>query len=812
MRMRHRLGLITLVCCAPVLSHPAFAQFSQQGPMLVGTGAVGPASQGYSVSLSADGNTAIVGGWADNGDHLGAAWIWTKRGGVWSQQGPKLVGSGALGQSEQGISVSISGDGNTVIVGGPGDNNDTGAAWIWVRNGAVWTQQSKLVGSGAIGPAIQGVSVSLSSDGNTAIVGGPGDNAHGSIGVLGDGAAWVWTRTGGVWTQQSKLIGSGAAGRDWQGYSVSLSADGNTAIVGGPNGTSGVGAAWVWTRSAGIWTQQGTKLVDSGTIGSTNQGDSVSLSADGNTAIIGGFDGNAGIGAGWIWTRSGAVWTLQGPKLVGSGSEGRYNDQGKSVSISADGNTAMVGGYLDNSGIGAVWVWTKSGGVWTQQGPKLVGSGVVGESHQGYSVSLSADGSTAIVGGEFDNDGAGAAWVWNRNGETWSQESIKLIGSGAEGPVFQGFGVSMSTDGKTAIFGGIHDNSTEGATWIWTRNGEAWTQQGNKLVGSGAAGTGYQGSSVSLSADGNTAIVGGPADNSYLGATWIWTRSGGVWTQQSVKLVGSGATPIAYQGFSVSLSADGNTAIIGGPYDHNYVGAAWVWTRTGGVWTQQGPKLVGSGAVDGPAQQGYSVSLSADGNTAVVGGIFDDGNVGAVWIWTRNDGLWTQQGSKLVGSGAYGISLQGTSVSLSADGNTVIVGGAYDDGNAGAAWVWTRNGGAWTQQGSKLVGSGAVGNAEQGSSVSLSSDGNVAIIGGPADNRNAGATWAWTRNGGVWYQQSNKLVGLEASPNAGQGRSVSVSGDGKTAIIGGPGQDHDAGAAWIFASRPVPQRRHATKP
>ena len=73
-------------------------------------------------------------------------------------------------------------------------------------------------------------------------------------------------------------------------------------------------------------------------------------------------------------------------------------------------------------------------------------------------------------------------------------------------------------------------------------------------------------------------------------------------------------------------------------------------------------------------------------------------------------------------------------MSLSADGNTAIVGGDDDNGDAGAAWVWTRSGGVWTQQGTKLVGSGAVGTAAQGSSVSLSADGNTAIVGGLCDN------------------------------------------------------------------------------
>ena len=122
------------------------------------------------------------------------------------------------------------------------------------------------------------------------------------------------------------------------------------------------------------------------------------------------------------------------------------------------------------------------------------------------------------------------------------------------------------------------------------------------------------------------------------GAAWVWTRSGGVWTQQGSKLVGTGAVGAANQGYSVSLSADGNTAIVGGSETMVDAGAAWVWTRSGGVWTQQGSKLVGTGAV-GSAGQGISVSLSADGNTAMVGGYADNaGMLGPSRYSHHNDG------------------------------------------------------------------------------------------------------------------------------------------------------------------------------
>ncbi len=382
-------------------------------------------------------------------------------------------------------------------------------------------------------------------------------------------------------------------------------------------------------------------------------------------------------------------------------------------------------------------------------GSKVVGGDVIGPAEQGWSVALSADGRTAIVGGLVDNKLTGAAWVYSREETTWTQQSSKLVGTGAIGGAGQGVSVALSADGNTAIVGGPYDNKSTGAAWIYIRTGGAWTQQGSKLVGAGAIGKAAQGSSVALSADGDTAIVGGPEDNGYGGAVWVYIRSDGVWTQQGNKLVGVGAVGNAGQGAAVALSADGNTAIIGGVADNANTGAAWVFVRNGGVWAQQGRKLVGTGAM-GSALQGRSVALSADGNTAIVGGPQDNEYVGAAWVYNRSGGIWSQQGRKLVGNGAVGHASQGHSVALSGDGHTAMVGGPQDNAYAGAAWVYGLGGTVWTQQGGKLVGAGAIGNARQGSSVGLSADGNTAIAGGLSDNRLTGAAWVHTRKGDTW--------------------------------------------------------------
>jgi hypothetical protein len=381
----------------------------------------------------------------------------------------------------------------------------------------------------------------------------------------------------------------------------------------------------------------------------------------------------------------------------------------------------------------------------------------------------------------------------------------KLVGSGAVGAAQQGTSVAVSADGNTLLVGGPHDNNSTGCAWVYTRSAGVWTQQA-RLIAADAIGPASQGTSVALSADGNTAIVGGPADNGYVGAAWVFTRSGGVWRRQT-KLVGTGAVGSARQGSAIALSADGNTAALGGPLDSALDGAVWVFARSGTAWTQQGPKLVGSitppFTQPGKARQGYAVALSADGDTLIFGGPSADVVTGAAWVFARSHGVWLQQGPRLVGAGTTGDASQGQSVAISGDGNTALVGGPADGANRGAAWVFTRSAGVWTQQGGRLVGSGRVGDSLQGTSVALSAFGNVALVAGTGDNSNAGAAWIFTRSHGIWKQLGTKLVGVGASGNALQGDAAALSLDGNTAVLGGPPDAGDTGAAWVFVN-PAP--------
>jgi hypothetical protein len=893
--------------------------WTQQGSKLTGTGESGEGRFGSSVALSSDGNTALIGAPFDNkGD--GAAWVFTRSEGKWTQQGSKLVGTEQKGNSVFGFSVALSSNGNTALMGGPSD------ARIVETEGEV-TEKSKIVKGISsttgieVGTEVGGEKIPIETHVVNVISSKEVElskEAEGSGKVKLTftttlGAAWVFTRAAETWTQQAKLaVASGELGPGRLGKSVALSGDGNTALLGGPGDNSRAGAAWVFTFSASKWEQQ-AKLAEPlnsksekeeitsealpGELGASVALASNATSGTANTALLGAPGDNKGVGAAWVYTGSGSSWTKQGAKLTGSGEvseepgekkfPGRF---GASVALSSAESgtatsTALIGGPGDSKGVGAAWVFTRSSSTWSQQA-ELKGTGEVSSEafpgEFGASVALSSNGNTALMGGPGDSSNFGAAWAFTRSETTWTQQGSKLTGTGASGHSKGGLGssVALSSDGNTALIGGPEDGA--GAAWVFTRSGSTWTQQGSKLTGAEEVGEAVKfGASVALSSDGNTALIGGPGDariveregevtekltivkglpstsgifietgvsgakiesgtvvasvlgehevelskavegagsatvkekltftKASVGSTWVFTRSGSTWSQQGSKLSGGEEVGEAVKfGDSVALSATGNTALIGGPSDKGLTGATWVFLRNSeGKWTQWGPKLTGTGASGSIIEFGSSVALSSDGNTALIGGPFDGAvspkfePLGAAWVFARSGSTWSQLGSKLTGGvEEKGGGEFGTSLALSANGSTALIGGSLDNSELGASWVFTRSGSTWTQQGAKLTGTGESGKAEFGSSVALSSEGNTALIGGLFDSSQAGATWLFTRNSKSEWAQQEKLTGSGAAGTIiNFGASVALSSEGNTALIGGPGDAGHTGAAWVL--------------
>jgi len=778
--------------------------------LLAGTGAnVGRNGFGTAIGISSDGNTMVVGAsWNCCSGSYGTAWTYARSGNTWTQQGcklPSLIGNICI-PVYSGNSIAFRSNTIAIGYGVP----VTCGVYISTVSGNTWTPQGiKLTGTGNVGNARQGNSVALSSCGNTLAVGGPDDNTC-------IGATWIFTRSGNTWTQQgSKLVGNSVSGTSRQGNSVALSSCGNTLAVGGPNDNTNIGATWIFTRSGNTWTQQGSKLVGNSVCGTSRQGNSVSLGSCGNTLAVGGSSDNTCMGATWIFTRSGNTWTQQGSKLVGNGVSG-ISRQGSSVALSSCGNTLAVGGTGDNSCIGATWIFTRSGNTWTQQCSKLVGNSVCGTSRQGSSVALSLCGNKVAIGGpngaRFFN--YGAVWVFARSGNTWTQQGNKVtLPSGVCIQYISTLGTSVSFGncGNVIVSSAPTNYNPSFTTVALVRQfglcGNTWTKQGTGPKISGNIKATFLGQALSVSSCGNTMVIASPYTTppcACFPGAWVFTRSGNTWTQQTCKLMGipkmSGGTACL---ISTSMSANGNLFVMGCGRTSCYRGSAFVFAKCGNTWAQQGCKLVGSNVAC--SYFGTNVSLCSLGDTLAVseGSGSISPSCGA-WIFTRSGNIWTKQGSKLIGTGNVGRP-GGRGVALSADGNTMAVGGIGDNSCIGATWIFTRSGNTWTQQGSKLVGTGYSGTSRQGFSVALSADGNDLVVGGPYDNTSsssqAGANWRFTRSGNTWTQQGSKLVGSGANAaayGAWQGIYTAISGNGGTIVTSGSYESCVKGAVWTF--------------
>jgi hypothetical protein len=369
--------------------------------------------------------------------------------------------------------------------------------------------------------------------------------------------------------------------------------------------------------------------------------------------------------------------------------DGAENDFfGQSVSISGD--TAIVGAPQDDdtgSGSAYVYVRNPATSLWTEQ-QKLLASDGADRDHFGYSVSISGD--TVIVGAYGNDDGGtnrGSAYIFVRNAGTWTEQQ-KLLNS--NGQVGDYFGLSVSISGDTVVvsaYGEDDNGSQSGAAFIYVRNGITWTEQ-QKLLPSDNQTNSYFGRPVAISGD--TVVISKSLDSTIAyqaGSAYVFVRNpiSGVWTEQQ-KLVASDALTSNGGHFGSSVAISNDTIIIGAPSDGLF-GSAYVYLRSGILWTEQ-QKLRASDLI---AEESFGFSVSVSNDTAVVGaiGFIHSNNYnGASHIFTRSSVTWSEQ--KITASDGAINDQYGYSVSVS--GDNIIVGAPRDDNSgtdSGSAYAYT---------------------------------------------------------------------------------------------------------------------------
>ncbi len=431
-----------------------------------------------------------------------------------------------------------------------------------------------------------GSSVAMSSDGTTAVVG--------AISAGNEGAAYVFhVANPALWstdpTPVAVLTNANSTGPDdWVGFSVALSSDGTTAFVGATNAYNAAGAVYVFhVASEGSWASTSTPtatLTNAAGDADDNFGESVAVSGDGTTAVIGSPGGPVDGAAYVVHVSSESAWASSAsPTAALSDTASVVQDSfGESVSISGDGTTVAVGTYVYGGNEGYATVFHVPGdGAWTSTSSPtatLTDSAPAAGDNFGLSVSLSADGTSALVGSPGVNTGTGAAFVYRAPSEgAWASSSsptATLTNTAERHNDNFGAGVSLSADGTNALIA-----ADVGAVSVYQVSGEgAWTTSANPTATLSSQGHAY---SVSQSSDGTTALLGASGVNNYAGAAylfqarghgyWLVGADGGIFSFGGAQFHGSTG------GLTLQRPVVGITPVIGGD-------GYWLAASDGGVF------------------------------------------------------------------------------------------------------------------------------------------------------------------------------------------------------------------------------------
>ena len=350
--------------------------------------------------------------------------------------------------------------------------------------------------------------------------------------------------------------------------------------------------------------------------------------------------------------------------------------------------------------------------------------------------------------------------------------------------------VSISRDGTVIVVGVPYDtvngNPTQGSAYVYRWNGSAWDE--SWLTASDGGSSNRFGFSTGVSADGSIIVAGAYLAN----AAYVYRWSGEEWLETKI-------IPAFYDGefgVSVDIAANGGTILVGAhkPLAPN-VPYVSVCSWNGTSWEQ----TMVTASDNAPVGYGISVSCSGDGSAFVVGSRYDNGTVGAAYIYRRNGNLWDE--TKIIASDGGG--LFGKSVAMSDDGGMVIVGSHMKnvgpDTARGAAYAYRYGGGAWHEY--AITASDGMANDQFGYSVDIASDGESVIIGAHLDdgetNSNSGSAYLYRWNGTGW----SEIVKLHNAAGANGDRfgyCARISGDGSTLAVSAPGDSSNRGAVFVY--------------
>ncbi|MGH8428440.1 MAG: FG-GAP repeat protein, partial [Gammaproteobacteria bacterium] len=379
--------------------------------------------------------------------------------------------------------------------------NDTHAVYPLTVDPLVWLEQKVTASNGE---AVNAFGNAVAVEGETALIGAPDVNDY------SEGAVYAFHEAGGVWTQTQEFFASDGSPGDGANFGATIAIDGTTALIGAVgatvNGNSAQGAAYIFTESNGTWSQAAKLTASDGT---ANNYFGQGVAIEGTTVLVGAYGAENLQGEVYEFTESAGTWTQTQILTAGDAEAGDFFGQ----SVALSGTTALIGAYAEtingNAAQGAAYVFTYSGGSWSQVQKLVASDGTFGADF-GYSVALS--GSTALIGAGGatvnNNFGQGAVYVFGESGSSWSQTQELTASDGAAG---DDFGYAVALSGTTALIGAdrhtVRGNANQGAAYEFAESAGTWTQTGEFVASDGAAGD-FFGSAVAT--DGTISLVGAP--------------------------------------------------------------------------------------------------------------------------------------------------------------------------------------------------------------------------------------------------------------------------------------------------------------
>lgn len=572
--------------------------------------------------------------------------------------------------------------------------------------------------------------------------------------IVTAGARWPITIDPLVYAEEQRLEVLGALGADSErgdelGSSVAI--EGDLAVVGASedsveNVLTPSGAGYVFRRIEGVWTIE-AKLIASDR-GRFRLGRSVAASGD--TIVLCAYE------AAYVFVRGARGWEEQARLTVDGLDPASYF--GDSVAISGD--TIIIGAPEQGAG-GSAYVFRRAGSSWSLQASLAV-SDATANQELGWAVALEGD--TAVVSARGDSEFRGAAYVFTREDETWT-ERAKLVAS--DGRERNQFGRSVALSGDTVVVGAIQVDGLTGAAYVFVGSGATWTQQA-RLVSSPRLSDAVFGSSVDV--EGNLAVIGARGARGYRGASYVFERVGSRWTQRA-ELQASDGVGLDTFGDRVSLS--GERILVGSPraapHDMD-TGAAYVFALDPVEGWSEEAKLT---AGDGPYDDEFGREAALGPELALVGATgadFRGEDSGAVHVYRRGPDGWSAEGLLVASDGTRRAAF-GTSIAL--NGDRAVVGAPGHQDRRGAAYVFERVGDTWEETQLPRMGPGDVDGFDRfGSSVATCGD--TVFVGAPGAGYGVGAVHVFVRSSGGW-ERTHRFVG--ASLDDSVGGFVRCSGD-----------------------------------